>query len=381
MAPLRKADTDFFGDKLRLGRLLNGFTQQELGGLVSVTRQYIHQMESGLRVPADDVLLALCESLKVTPSFFHSPVGNDVKFEQCHFRKRRTTPIGLAHRAMAFSTIFEALVMEIKEHLDVPCGNIPHVSSVGSTYTSDEIERAAETCRKDLGLGVLTPISRMTRALENAGVFITHFSVVSEKVDALSLNRRSPIIVRNTAKESYCRMRFDLAHEFGHFVLHDGIETGDPQTEAEANSFASAFIFPRAAFRSEFPDMSVKARLDWKLIYSLKVRWGMSARAIVYRANQLGLISAKQYRSANVYLNRTGQTKIERCDEMILPEIPELLQSSLEVLRDELGIGLSHLAEHLGVSIELLREVTGMLSVEDTSAESNVIPLKYGVET
>lgn len=377
MTPSKSTETEFYGDKLRLGRLINGFTQQELGELASVTRQYIHQLESGLRSPAEDLLHALCESLKVTPVFFQTPVGNDVKFEQCHFRRRKTTPTGLAHRAMAFSTIFETLVVLIKENLDVPNANIPQISSSGQAYTADEIECAAERCRKEWGLGIATPISRITRALENAGIFITHFSGVSEKIDALSINRRCPIIVRNTAKESYCRMRFDLAHECGHFVLHDGIETGDPQTESEANNFASAFIFPRSAFKSEFPDMSSNARLNWKVIYELKVRWGMSARAIVYRARQLDLLSAKQYRSANVYLNRTGQTKVERYDELVQPETPELLQSSLDLMRDELGISVTHLAKRLGVSIELLRDVTGLLSVSDSQLESNVIPLNF----
>lgn len=376
MTPQKRSEVDFYGEKLRLARLINGFKQQELGDLVSVSRQYVHQIESGLKTPGDDVLLALCESLYVQPRFFQTPLGNDVKFEQCHFRKRRTTPVGLAHRAMAFSTIFEALVLHIKDNLELPSANIPQAKSVGAQYSSDEIERAAEKCRKEWGLGLTAPISRMTRALENAGIMITHFSGVSEKVDALSVNRHSPIIVRNTSKESYCRMRFDLAHECGHFVLHDGIETGDIDTESEANRFASAFIFPRSAFKSEFPDMSSKKRIDWSKIYSLKVRWGMSARSIVYRANQLGLLSARQYRSANVYLNKTGQSKIERYDDLIQPEIPELLKDSLTLMREELGIGINHIADTLGVSVRLLQEVTGLVSELESGSE-NVVPVNF----
>lgn len=94
----------FFGDKLRLARLVKGITQQQLGDLVSTTRQYIHQLESGSRQPAEDVLLALCEALSVTPSFFSSELGNDVKPEQCHFRKEKQRPsawqIGCWHTAV-----------------------------------------------------------------------------------------------------------------------------------------------------------------------------------------------------------------------------------------------------------------------------------------
>ena len=154
----------------------------------------------------------------------------------------------------------------------MPAVNFPVIEREynSSCYSNSEIELAAEECRKTWGLGLTTPIAKMTRVLENAGVVITQFNGVSEKVDALSLNRKFPIIVRNDAKESVCRMRFDLAHECGHFVLHDGVETGDQITESEANKFASAFLFPRAAFINEF--ISAKnTRLDWKLIYKLKI--------------------------------------------------------------------------------------------------------------
>lgn len=370
-----KNSVNFYGDKLRLARLLNGFKQQELGNLVSVSRQFIHQMEGGMKHPANDVLEALCEVLKVERTFFHTPVDNDVKFEQCHFRKRRTTSVSLANRVQAFSTIFEELVAYLHELLDLPPKNIPTppIEASGKNYTSNEIEHAAELCRKRWELGIDTPISRMTRVLENAGVVITQFNGVSEKVDALSLNRKYPIIIRNAAKESVCRMRFDLAHECGHFVLHDGVETGNKVTESEADRFASALIFPRSAFVKEFSVLQGK-RLDWYLIYRLKRRWGMSARAIIYRAHHLGLIKAQQYRSANVYLNRSGQTKVEKYDDQIQPEQPELLENAFQVMRDELGIGFSTVAKKLGVSIEKLSEITGIKPGEETHL-SNVVPI------
>ncbi len=368
-----KTDIEFYGDKLRLARLLNGFTQQELGNLVSVSRQFVHQLEGGSKVPADDVLEALCEVLKIENEFFQSPVGNDVKSEQCHFRKRRTTPVGIAHRVLAFSTIFEQLVVYINELLDLPSKDIPIAESTTGKYLNEDIERAAEKCRKQWGLGIDTPIAKVTRVLENAGIVITQFEGVSEKVDALSLNRKYPIIVRNTAKESVCRMRFDLAHECGHFVLHDGVETGDKETEGEADRFASAFIFPRSAFVKEFPNMCEK-RINWDVVYQLKVRWGMSARAIIYRAHQLRLITAQQYRSANVYLNRSGQTKVEKYDDRIQPEQPELLESIFHVLREQLSISFAAVAKKLDVSVAMLSEITG-IHPDDESRLNNVVSI------
>lgn len=365
----------FRGEKLRLARLLKGYTQQQLGDAVSTSRQFIHQLEGGIKAPAEDVLHALCESLDVESPFFFSPAVNEVKIDQCHFRKRKTTPVGLSQRVVAFATIFESLLEILHEYLDLPKVNIPEITHTEEKYTNDEVERAAEICRRTWNLGVDTPIAKMARTLENAGIFITHFDGVSDKVDALSVNRRYPIIIRNTAKESVCRMRFDLAHEFGHFVLHEGIETGDPQTESEADKFASAFIFPRSAFLREFPDMKDKSRIDWRRIYSLKVRWGMSARAIVFRANYLGRITSQQYRWANVWLNKTGQARAERHDDKVVPDNPEILERAFVIMQEQLGIGGSQIAKNLGISKHHLEQITS-LKLSDEEHLRNVVPIR-----
>ncbi|WP_141125014.1 helix-turn-helix transcriptional regulator, partial [Salmonella enterica] len=57
----------FYGERLRLARLLKGYTLQELGDAVAVTRQSIHQYESDARAPAHDIRNALAELLQVSP--------------------------------------------------------------------------------------------------------------------------------------------------------------------------------------------------------------------------------------------------------------------------------------------------------------------------
>lgn len=364
----------FYGNKLRLARLLKGYTQQQLGEATTVSRQFIHQMESGIRQPAIDVLNAICEALDVKSNFFFTPILNDVKFEQCHFRKRKTTPVNLSNRVLAYGTIFESLADLINIYIDLPATNIPKVTPNDGQYTNSEVELAAEKCRKHWKLGIDTPIANVIRVLENAGVIITQFTEVSDKVDALSFNRKYPIIIRNAEKGSSCRIRFDLAHECGHLVLHEGVETGDRTTENEADRFASAFLFPRSAFIKEFPSFKGK-NLNWNLIYNLKVRWGMSVRAIIYRAHSLNLITAQQYRSANVRLNRTGQTRIEKFDEKVLREEPELLVSALNILNSDIGIGYQQIADSLNVNLSILSLITGLKLDINSSKCSDVIPM------
>lgn len=363
---------NFVGDKLRLARLLNGLTQQQLGEKISASRQFVHQLESEVRSPAEDVRQALFEVLQVKPNFFSTPISNEVKFEQCHFRKRKTTPVGVANRVLAFSTIFEQLVAFANEHLELPSPNFPEAHPAGENYSKFEIEEAAQECRKRWGLGD-GPISNVTRVLENAGVVITQFSGVSEKVDALSLNRKYPIIVRNDAKESVCRLRFDLSHECGHFVLHEGVETGDNVTESEADQFASAFLYPRSAFLQELPDFRGK-RIDWNRIYQLKILRGVSARAIIFKAHQNELITAQQFRGANVWLNKTGQTRRERHDEAIAKENPELIYGIFDALREQMGMSFSYISDVLSIEPHMLSLITGINYSSDRDM-SNVVPI------
>ena len=200
----------------------------------------------------------------------------------------------------------------------------------------------------------------MIDVAENAGAIVTCFDGVSDKVDALSVNRKYPIIIRNNAKSSVCRLRFDIAHECGHLIMHNGIETGCKQTEKEADMFASAFLFPREAFAAEFPSCLTQRGVNWNRLYDLKQRWKMSARAIIYRAHFLGFITAQQYRSANVWFSKTRQIKGERRDELIPIETPHVMNQAIEVLDSDLGVTFDILARKLGVTIETLSEITGI---------------------
>ncbi len=50
-------NNEFFGEKLRLARLMAGITQQELGELVAVSRQFIPFMELRILVMQHSIKL------------------------------------------------------------------------------------------------------------------------------------------------------------------------------------------------------------------------------------------------------------------------------------------------------------------------------------
>lgn len=345
---------DFHGDRLRLARMLASLSLDDLGGMVGVSRQFIHRLETNANEPTGDLRAALAAALEVTSSFFASPVVHPVREDDCHFRRLATAPRTILAQAAARGTIVEALVDALDKRLRLPTVNFPEATNPTSL---EEVEAIAEEARRYWRLGLDAPIVSMTRVVENAGAVVIHFDDISDRIDALSIARRRPLIVRSSAKAAAVRLRFDLAHEAGHLVMHQGLITGDKATEEQAHRFASAFLIPRTAFAKEFP--RTKRILDWSGLFNMKLRWKVSVRAIVRRAFDLGLVDAAQYRTANIHLMKTGQAKAERFDDTLEPERPELLHTALGMLAERDLPGLHRMLDDLGMNEALFARITG----------------------
>lgn len=360
----------FLGSQLRLARIYNELSLEDLALKVGKTRQYIHKLEIGQSEPTDDLLVSLADKLLVLPSFFDSAPQTNVAEQDFHFRKLFTTRNVVKHTAMAKAEIFGRLVSVLEAELKFPTVNIPTFTDIN---TIDDIESAADQCRVVWGLG-LGPISNVTRLAENIGAIITSFKSVSSEVDALSIGLHRPIIVRNEAKKSVCRQRFDIAHEIGHFVLHEGQVTGDRATESQANKFASALLIPKAMMLKLFPKPK-NNRLDWQKISEFKIQWKVSKAALLYRAHQFEIINADQYKSGVITLKRTGEAIQEREDHLIPSEEPELLINSVRLLHDNYLFTAQKLAGMIGVKAEFLSEFIQEIIDAEASRPSNLLYL------
>ncbi len=361
----------FQGARLRLARTLHGYSLADLGGQISVTRQYIQRLEVEPTIsPKDDIIAALAETLQVEKTFFFEPLVSELHEEACHFRKLKTTPLNIRKRALAYGTIFNSIVAYFDSKFELPKVDFSDVPSI-TAQNREDIERIAEKCRVRWGLKMDAPIHNMIRTIERAGAVVTTFEGVSQNIDAFSYINSRPIVVRNTAKISTSRARFDLAHELGHLVLHQDLETDDPRLEDQANHFASAFLLPRVAFIREFPKYN---RIDWTELLRMKTRWGASLQAIIRRAYDLRIISAVQYRNANVYISRNGWRTDEPGEEVILNEIPEIIPTGFELLRKQ-GIYPNDVAYTLHIS-PLILEKFGITLVYPNMDPEKVIPIE-----
>ncbi len=343
------------GEQLRLARLAHGYSLEALGERVGASRQYLHLLETDARTPAADLRLALCDVLGVTEQFLTTPLRSTVRPEQCHFRGHIARPASVTSQVLARGTMLDKLVAELERYVD-----LPDVSFLDIPASDNEgIELAADSARKHWRLGLDGPIVSMMRVVENAGAVVSYFGDLSERVDAFSMDRRRPILVRSSIKESLCRQRFDFAHEVGHLIMHRGVQTGDRETENQAHRFAGAFLFPRAAFLREFPR---GRNIDWIALARLKLRWKVSMRAMVKRAYDLRILSAAQYRTANIHFAKTGQTKQEKYDDdpRLPVEQPELLPMALESVNDIVYGGVISVGHEIGFAQKTVELVSGL---------------------
>lgn len=361
---------EFFGDNLRIARLTSGISLQDLGDRVGTTRQYLSQLETTNKKPAQDLFDALCYELGVTSKFFANSIGNTIKDEECHFRKLSSVPRYSIRECTARMTLVHKVVDALDKYLDLPVVNFPDLSPVES---NKDAALAAQKCREYWGLGK-RPIESVARLIEFAGGVITSLGDISEKVDALSVHRERPIIVINDSKNSP-RLRFDLAHELGHMVMHKGIESGCKDSESQADQFASYFLLPQEALLGSYRPGN---RVSWQSISRIKLRWGISMRAIIYRLRQSGLITPSQYRTANIALNKKG-SRSEELDEQIHREKPELLRNAFKLLGETYGTSCGGVFEHLGVSrsiVGVLTDTTDILVGLALLPDNNVLPFR-----
>ena len=314
------------GDTLRMCRQFFGLSQAELGERIGLSRQYINQLEFGDKTPSDLTLRALAAALEVDPSYLSHEIKQEIREDHTHFRKLKTTPKWLINQVLAHGTLFDEFVDFIEEHLELPPVNFPNIE----ISNSEEIEKAAEQCRIYWNLTADQPIKNLTRVVENAGSVVVTFEGVSAKLDALSMHHGRPIIVRSDTKTSPTRIRFDIAHELGHIVMHKGVVTGDHKTESQADRFAGAFLLPRRALFQEYKKSN---RINWKSLVRIKQRWNISLQAIIRRAYELSLIDAAQYKWAMIHLSKSGQRKQEPF-EPDYAESGELLRIAMKALKD-----------------------------------------------
>lgn len=376
------------GDRLRLARLYNGYTIDELAKKVGISAQAESQYEIGKIEPQFDKIISLAKVLNFPIQFFFQKEGLEIISGSSYFRSLMKTPKKYRTEQKVKIEFLAKLYSILDEYIEFPKLNLPENVE---GYSSPQ--EAAVQLREYWNLGE-RPIKNMVQLLEAQGIIVTSFKTNTDDIDAFSqffksYNKEFFIIAYSNNKNSAARINFDLAHELGHIMLHpwsDDTENCSREDfklkEKEANEFASAFLLPEAAFSKDINFYSTK-------LYhyeELKKKWYVSIAAMLHRAYSLQIITPNQYQYSLRTMNAKKIRIIEPLDNVLEIPYPHLLRDSIELLITSNVFTKSELLDEFsnaGLPMEsdeiekLLALETGYLKVSMEDKKAPLIVLKF----
>lgn len=293
------------GDRVRHARELTGLTQLDLAMRCAVSQSTIAMIERDALNPSRDLLEKVGAATGFPPLFFLSTPDWDFPLGSLAYRKFSRAKSHEKIRAHRYAQ----QAFEIYEFLATKVAT-PRVAF--GKLNGEEPVTAARITRSNLGFSASEPARSLVERFERGGVRLFYLPSIiqceesTEVTDVHDLDGFStwvagekPVIAVNASKP-FDRIRMTLAHELGHLVLHHPTRS-DRDIEEEAFEFASEFLIPESAFRTE-----IGHPVSLAGIAEMKARWGVSISAIVYRAHKLGIITDRQQKYLRMQIAKRG---------------------------------------------------------------------------
>ena len=306
----------FNGNRLKDARIFRGKSISSLSEECQITKQTLSQYENGSIKPEPNKLFTLSCALNFPIDYFYTEDTYSIEVGTTYFRSLLSTSkidrSAQSKRLEFLAKIFDVLC----EHIDFPILNIPSIRFSGTQDENkrlQEIESIATQLRKYWNLGD-GPIKELKYTLESNGIIVTGFRDVNSAIDAFSQQIRVNekmvyIIALATGMKPIERLRFDMAHELGHILMHSWGEDNEyigrdefNAREKQANMFAGAFLLPKDSFVRTVA--AYPTNVDYYRF--LKDKWKVSMQAMMYRARQLNVISANQFQYMMRIVSRKG---------------------------------------------------------------------------
>ncbi|HSF96389.1 MAG TPA: XRE family transcriptional regulator [Thermohalobaculum sp.] len=317
------------GSLLRLARHLRGFTQKTSAERLGVAQAVYSRLENDL-VEVDDAFVAKAASIFDLPADFFdlkdTVYGPPVSV---HAMLRGNSQVTARDVDMITAELNLRLVhlRRFLENVDLNCSiDIPRLD-VEQYESPAEI---ADTVRRHWQIPS-GPIKNLTRLLERGGAIIGYSDFGGAGVSGVTFSApgQPPLILLNPSHPAD-RVRFTLAHELGHMVMH---RFPTPAMEEEANHFASVFLFPRRDLRNALRGRKV----NLATIAALKPEWKVSVQGILYAAQREEIVSRNQARYLWAQISSKGWKTMEPPSLDFEHDRPSVLPTIIKAHLDDLG--------------------------------------------
>ena len=339
----------FYGERLRSARMYRGLTLTELAKRSEISKQSLSLYENDNSTPDYRKVRIFASELNFPYDYFFQKDSYIAKTETTYFRSLASST-KKNRTAQSIKLEYVAKMYEILlEFIAFPEMNLPSIDFVGyddifeceSAEALQELEEIATQVREywEIGSG---PIKDLQYLLEKNGIIVTGFNTNEDKIDAFS--QRTIVAGNNIyfiaialGNKPECRIRFDMAHELGHILLHPWSEDLEAITkdefkarERQANMFASTLLLPKYSFGKDIASYPT----DLKYYQFLKNKWKVSIQAMIYRTHQLGIISDNQYQYLMRQVSKKGW-RLKEPDDVPYSLNENIFQGAIDLLIEQ----------------------------------------------
>lgn len=321
-------------------RVSRGLSLADLADFVGVSKQAISQYETGKSKPLDSTLNRIASVLRYSADFFRKPVpANSSMSSGVFFRSNKTARVKDLNAAEMKIQILREIDDYLSQYIDFPTVNLPKIDYIYNetdVLDSKVIESYALTLRAYWKLGN-GPIDNLMNVVQRNGIVVSSASFRLSKTDGLSeWYNNKPYIFISRDNDTNCRIRFGIAHELGHLIMHAGNVPAEDlkktdihrKLEDEANRFAGAFLLPEESFSRDVFSSSVDHFIQ------LKAKWKASISSMLYRCKDLNLLSENQLKYLNDQITQRNYWRHEPLDSEMPIERPFSHKQAVHLLLD-----------------------------------------------
>jgi Zn-dependent peptidase ImmA (M78 family)/transcriptional regulator with XRE-family HTH domain len=325
----------FNPEMLILARELRGMTQQDVAKAAGFSQSFVSQVEAGVKDVSEESAKRAAAALNVPVAFLYQEERcSGFGISMIYYRKRsgaltshirrlqaevnlRRIHVRRLLRGVNFETPHTFQMLDIEDHGGQP---------------EDVAVRLRATWMLPIG-----PVRNLVSAIESAGGVVFKFPFGTNDIDAMSQwpDDCPPLFFLN-ANAPADRVRFSLAHELGHVVMHK-VATED--IESEADRFAAEFLMPKRDISGEL------LGLDLPKAAALKPHWRVSMAALIRRARDLNRITEDRYRDLFIRMGQLGMRKRE--PHPLQPEEPTIIPRIIDIYLREGRLDIRQIGELL----------------------------------
>lgn len=346
-------------DLLRVARQLRGLQQHEAAQRLGISQAMLSRAENRLSSFSPELIDQATRAYRMPQSFF---IQTDTVFGapvSVHPMWRKKTAVSAKEMDQIIAEL-NIRLMHLRRLLRTT--QIEAAYSIPSLPVDDyeSVEQIAALTRAQW-LMQSGPVHDLTRVAEAAGVVVVHSDMAGSSVDGVTFSVPGlPPLVALNVNQPADRMRFTLAHELGHLVMHRTQPT--QQMEEQANNFASFLLMPSKDIRPYF-----SRRIDLRLLAELKPMWRVSMASLLMRARSLGLLNYNQERYLWQQFSIAKIRQSEPPELNFKPETVTVLPELISIHIRQLGYSIADLAKTLHVLPDELRTLYDLSVVPKTT--------------